>query len=356
MNGNSRPQLVSMPGWRRPGTAYRKTAYKRSQERKRRMRTRFTWIAAILALVSIGVVMACSTKYSSSSNGLLVVPTSSSQVMETFSLNLSNGHASQINNVNGPPITGLPSSVILDPAGTYAYVATTVNCTAANLTAVQGGILAYKINSDGKLSASSATTYLTGNPAYPGTFPTCGLDDATNPNGGNTIAAMVMDSAGNFLFVATAQSSAIFGSTTVALPSMGVAVFAVGANASLTQVAGSPFAVPGTGGQAATPSALALTPTVFPVQFAACSGVTPPATENLYVSDSINSMLFNYMVTSTGSLSLVTTGTNPIPTGTFPSGVAVDPSNRFVYVANANSNNVSAYSICSVVSPACLVA
>src|SRR5271163_1475666 len=125
MNGNSRLQIGFMPG-RRPGAAY-----ERSQEIKRRMRTRFTWIAAVLALVSIGIVMACSTKYSATSNGLLVV-SSDTQVMETFSINLSNGHASQINNVAGPVIVGLPSTVVIDPAGTYAYVATTVTCTPPN--------------------------------------------------------------------------------------------------------------------------------------------------------------------------------------------------------------------------------
>src|SRR5256885_5066551 len=237
------------------------------------MRTRFPWIAPVLALISIGFVVACSTKYSSSSNGLVVVPSRDSQVMQTFSLNLSNGHASQINNADGPPITGLSSSVILDPAGAFAYVATTVDCTASGLTAVQGAILAYPVNSDGKLSASLAPVYLTGNPAYPSTLPACGLDDASNPNAGNPIAAMVMDSAGKFLFVATAPASAIFGSTTATLPSVGVAVFAIGANASLSEVSGSPFALPSQQvGQNPSPSALAVSPTVFPVQFAPCSG------------------------------------------------------------------------------------
>jgi DNA-binding beta-propeller fold protein YncE len=42
-----------------------------------------------------------------------------------------------------------------------------------------------------------------------------------------------------------------------------------------------------------------------------------------------------------------------IPTGSIPSGVAVDPCNRFVYVANAgpgsNQNTVSAFTICSAI-------
>jgi 6-phosphogluconolactonase (cycloisomerase 2 family) len=317
------------------------------------MRTRFTWIVSVLALVSIGFVVACSTKYSSSSNGLVVVPSRDSQVMQTFSLDLSNGAASQINNVDGPPITGLPSSVIIDRAGAYAYVATTVNCTAANLTAVQGAILAYQINSDGKLSASTAPVYLTGNPAYPSNFPTCGLDDGTNPNAGNPIAAMAMDSAGKLLFLATAPAAAIFSTTnsTATLPSVGIAVYAIGSNASLTQVAGSPFAMPVQQvGQTPSPSALAATYTVFPAQFAPCSGQTAPATENLYVTDSIDNVLVNFSVSSAGVLVVVPTATTTaVSTGSLPSGVAVDPCNRFAYVANAQANNVSAYTICSVV-------
>jgi DNA-binding beta-propeller fold protein YncE len=337
------------------------------------MRTRFTWIAAVLVLISIGFVMACSTKYKSSSNGLLVVPSRDSQAMQTFSIDLSNGRVLQINNVNGPPVLGLPSSVLLDPAGTYAYVATTLNCTPINpaantsLTAVQSAILAYKVNSDGTLGMSSTPVFLPGNTAYPSTFSACGLDDASNPNGGNPIAAMAMDTLGKFLFVAMAPGSAIYTTntnltppttTSVVLPSLGIAVYAIGAGASLSPVTGSPFAVPATSGQAATPSALALTPTAFPPLYAPCSGQTAPASANLYVTDSVNNMIFNYMVSSSGSLSLVPTGTNPIATGTVPSGVAVDPCDRFVYVSNMSSNSVSAYTICSAVNlgaqPPCL--
>src|SRR5882757_10670683 len=106
MDGHSRLQIASMPGLGRPGSAS-----VRSQEIKRRMRTRFTWIVAVLALLAVGFLMACSTKYKSSSNGLVVVPSQGSGVMQTFSLSLSNGHVAQINNSDGPPIPGLPGQV-----------------------------------------------------------------------------------------------------------------------------------------------------------------------------------------------------------------------------------------------------
>ena len=38
------------------------------------MWTRFAWMVAILALISIGFLMACSAKYSSNDNGLVVIP------------------------------------------------------------------------------------------------------------------------------------------------------------------------------------------------------------------------------------------------------------------------------------------
>ena len=314
------------------------------------MRIRFPWIAAILALLSIGFILACSTKYSSSSNGLLIVPSRDSLAMETFSINLSNGHASQVNNVNGPPINGLPSSVILDPAGAFAYVLIYQDPAVANTST---GIETFPVAPDGKLMAGITTP-------FNNTILTIAGACESIPV---TPVSIAMDSAGKFLFVANSSTTDASGNS---VPGS-VSVFAIGGGAGVTEVSpvsctsptmpGSPFPLPmQAGGSTPSASALAVTPTVFPVQFAPCSGTTPPASENLYVTDSVNYLLFNYMVTSTGSLSLVTTGTNPIPTGTLPSGVAVDPCNRFAYVANTNSNTVSAYTVCSVVSPTCLLA
>jgi 6-phosphogluconolactonase len=290
------------------------------------MRTRFTWIVAILALVAVGVLMACSTKYSAANNGLVVVPSQGEAVMDSFSLDLSNGHISEINNVNGPPTPGLPTSVILDPAGAFAYVIVYQNAALSNSVT---GIASYQIASDGKL-AYIATTPL------------------TNP------VAIAMDSAGKFLFVANGIEGT-------------VSVFTIGSNASLSEVSGSPFALPAElGGNAPSASALAVTPTVYPQAYAVCSGFTPPTTENLYVTDSVNYVVLNYSVDpSAGTLALAPVSlTLPgVSTGSVPSGVTVDPCDRFAYVANAsgsNGNSVSAYTICSAVNvaaqPPCLQA
>jgi 6-phosphogluconolactonase len=268
-----------------------------------------------MALVGIGFVVACSTKYSNSSNGLVVVPTQSVAVMQSFSLNLSNGQLSQINNVNGPPIPGSPGPIVLDPAGAFAYVIVYQN---AAFPGSATGIASFQIASDGKLSAVGTTPM-------------------TNP------VALAIDSAGKYLFVANGKEGTI-------------SVFSIGGSAALTAV-GQPVLLPSQIGQAPNASALAVSPTAYPPQYAPCSTHTPPSTENLYVTDSVNYRLLNYSVdASTGALTAVPLldNTPGVATGTVPSGVAVDPCNRFVFVSNGSPNNtVSAFSVCNSITPSC---
>jgi 6-phosphogluconolactonase len=311
------------------------------------MRIRLTWIVAVLALVAIAFLMSCNTKYSSSSNGLVIVSTQgttettlSTAVMETFSLDLDNGEMSQINNVNGPPTQGLPTSTIINPAGTYAYVIVTQTTEFPS----QTGVTAFPIGSDGKLGSGTTTT----------------LNNTVFINGSQCESipvvpvALTMDSAGKFLFVAESSTNGLPGS---------VSVLSIGTGGGLTEVnpvscqspnvPGSPFPLPvEPGGNTPSASAVAVTPTIFPEQYSICSGHTAPTTEYLYVTDAANYMLLNYSVDpSAGTLTLMpySVPVPGIPTGQTPSGVAVDPCARYVYVANALTNNVSAYTICSTV-------
>jgi 6-phosphogluconolactonase len=279
------------------------------------MRTRFTWMLGVAVLISIAVLVACSTKYSASNNGLVVVSTQGNADMDTFSVDLVNGSVAQVFNASGPPTNGQPTAVVLDPAGTFAYVMITQS-SAVNDSAT--GIEAFPVASDGKLG-SGTTTIL---------------------KGGVAPVAMVIDSAGKFLFVADSSPAAL-------------SVLAIGSNGGLTEVAGSPLFVKQGVTQNALPnfSALAVTPTVYPSAFAVCSGSVPPTTENLYVTDLANYAVLDYSVSSAGALALV----SETATGSNPSGVTVDPCNRFVYVSNSQpDNSVSAYTICRVVSlPSC---
>jgi 6-phosphogluconolactonase (cycloisomerase 2 family) len=313
------------------------------------MSKRFAWLLGVLVLVSIAVLVACGSNYNASSDGLVLVSSQGSGLIETFSFGLSNGHISTISN---PPsdtsnevcvLNGIPSSIVIDPAGAYAYTIVTASplCDSGGAT----GILAFKINSGGTLTAVGTLT--------------------PDPNP----VALHMDSAGKFLFVAEGLNSIPTAPNAVPCPGTtqyGICVYAIGGGGSLTAVQGSFTLSPTI--QTPNFSALAATPTVLPplvgqVQVAECSspGNNPATTEYLYATDSANNLVWEFSVdTTTGALGVPGTATAPQPFATraVPSGVVVDPCNRFVYVSNAQSNNISAFAMCngsptSPPSPAC---
>ncbi len=55
------------------------------------MSKRLAWVLGVVVLVSIGVLVACGSNYNASSDGLLLVGSQGSGLIETFSFNLSNG-------------------------------------------------------------------------------------------------------------------------------------------------------------------------------------------------------------------------------------------------------------------------
>jgi len=283
------------------------------------MRMRFSWILAVVALISTAILVACSSKYSSSNNGLVVVSTQANAVMDTFSLDLGNGHMTQIFNSAGPPTNGVPTTVVLAPGGANAYVLVTQS---SDLPGSSTGVQTFTVASDGKLAPVGSVEPVAGVPT-----------------------AMTIDSAGKFLFVSNGAGE--------------VFVFAVGSGGALSAAGSATLPLP-TGGTAPSASALAVTPTVYPPAYSVCSGNAPPTTEDLYVTDSVNYLVLNYSVSSAGSLTLMQPSLSQVgyATGNDPSGVAVDPCNRFVYVANGQpSNSVSAFTICSKVAlPSCPIA
>jgi 6-phosphogluconolactonase len=287
-------------------------------------------VLAVVVLLAIAVLLACNSTYSASSDGLVIVPTEGSAAVQAFSLNLTNGHISTVN--TAPPILGQPTAMVLDPTGSFAYVAIVPN-PAVFQTVSATSIASYTVNSDGTLTA-------TGTPL------------AMNGLGGDNPTGMVMDSAGKFIFVA----DGLIGT---------VSVFSIGSGGALAEVSGSPFGVPGLQiGIAANLSGLAVTPTKYPVlntqavQNAECALVQqlPPSTpEYVYAADANNNVVWAFNVQSDGALSLIENDNGVIltfPADSVTTGVAVDPCNRFVYVTNNMSNNVSAYAICNSTSPA----
>jgi VCBS repeat-containing protein len=341
-------------------------------EIKPRMSKRFGWLLGVGVLVCIGFLVACGSTYNSNSDGLVVVGSQGSGLLETFSFSLTSGHNSAISN---PPddtasevcvLGGEPASIIIDPAGAYAYSiinAVPSICNNNN----PPGIQAFKLNSDGTIAASGSVITL--NKAN---VEVCELVSSSPNPPTNTLVpesvavvpiALTMDSAGKYLFVANSMTADPLGN---AVPGS-VSVFAIGSGGTLTEVTNSsdptqssPFTVPPSCSYTANFSALAVSPTIFPgigvegtsaAPICTIPGRNPPTSEYLYVADkSNNNSVWEFGVnSSTGALSQITVGGQPetVPAGQVPSGIVVDPCNRFVYVTNLQSNNVSAYSVCN---------
>lgn len=301
-------------------------------EMNERMSKRW-WLLGVLVLVSIGILVACGSNYNASSDGLLLVGSQGSGLIETFGFSLNSGHVSAI--ANTPIDTssqtcvlgGAPTSIVIDPAGAYAYALIDGTGCGNGI-----GILPFKINSSGTLTQVTTT---------PIQDPRCNPPQNQTQNCATSLA---MDSAGKFLFVTEPTE---------------VDVFAIGSSASLTQVAGTytlnlpnsfqtPYFV------AARP-----TPTVFPaigingVQNSVCSapGTPAPTSEFLYAVDSANYVVWEFSVdTTTGALGNPPGATQVayFRTGNAPAGVAVDPCDRFVYVSDTTTSQISAYTICIV--------
>src|SRR6266567_837780 len=295
------------------------------------MSKRLAWLLGVMGLVLIGLLVACGTTYNSSSDGLVLVGSQGSGLIETFSFNLSSGHASAVDNTPADTasqtcgLNGVPSSLVVDPAGAFAYAIINANPACDTSTSKSTTvILAFKINSSG-------TTTMEKVDVVPST--------------------MVMDPAGKFLFVAnraTTDGAGFF------VPGS-VSVFSIGSGGSVTEVAGSPFftmnqpmTLPQQGIDIV---AVAPTPTVFPpigingVQNSVCSaaGLNPPTSQYLYAVDGLGDQVFEFAVdTSTGALSAPPNQT-AIPsfaTDQVPAGIAVDPCDRFVYVSDSKTSKV----------------
>ena len=282
-------------------------------------------LGALLGLVLLGLLLACGSSYNASSDGLVIVGSQGSAVLETFSFTLNSGHVSAIANSPNDTandvciLSGLPGAITVDSTGSYAFAIINSNTSCSGS---KTGIATFQISSGGNITQ---------------------IGDLASFKGGVTPYRITRDSAGKFVFVAGRSG--------------GVSVFAIGSGGSLTEVPGSPFAMPAA---PLTPDIVdvAASPTTFPsigvngTVNAVCSvpGTVAPTSEFLYAVDANNYGVWEFSVdTSTGVLG------NPSPKATqaaffpadkIPMGIAVDPCDRFVYVSDSLSNKISGYTIC----------
>jgi len=288
------------------------------------------WLLGLAGLILAGLLVGCGSTYNSSSNGLVLVGSQGSSVIQTYSFNLNSGHVSPVANSTNDTgsltclLNGLPGPMVVIPNGTYAYaiLQPTSQCSNSKL-----GIVTFQIKSDGTIA------------------PVGNLVSDPNP------VSLTMDSAGKFLFVAEGTAGLIN-------------VYAIGSGGALTAVPGTFNFVNGQGFTTPNIVALAVTPTVFPgigingTQNSVCSvpGNSPPTSEYLYAADANNYVVWEYSVnTSSGALGNPPGKSNLLSfsTDAVPAGVAVDPCDRFVYVSGSLNNKINAYTICTAVQNVC---
>jgi len=282
------------------------------------------WLLGLAGLISAGLLVACGSNYNSSSNGLVLVGSQGSSVIQTFSFNLNNGHVGSVANSTNDTgsqtciLNGSPASMVMHPAGTYAYVIFNKSSQCPNAT--QFGIAVFQVKSDGTASQVGS------------------LVSDPNP------VSLAVDAAGKFLFVAEGATG-------------GVVVYAIGSGGTLTTAGAA--SVNGLASQTPNIAAVAATPTVFPgtgingTQNSVCSaGNNPPTSQFLYAVDSNNYVVWEFSVdTTTGALG-TPQGVSTVPsfvTDAVPVAVAVDPCDRFLYVSDSLHNKINAYTICTTV-------
>jgi 6-phosphogluconolactonase len=274
-------------------------------------------VAAMAALMALGVLGGCSSFFSSSSSGSHVAYVAGGQTaVSGYRINNNSGSVTAL--FSAPYVAGnSPSSVVVHPSGKFLYVANATDSTIS------------------MFSIDPTTGALT--EVLPRT--TAGL----------TPAFMAMDSGGNFLFVAnqgsndlwafqigtagalTQVSSVVLGSSPggLALTSSGLlyvsvpnfsSIYAVGVNSGVLQVIGSFPVTNGVGGIAVDSGA-----------------------KFLYATNPSAATVSGFSIQSGGSLTAVPGLT--FGTGSTPVAAAVDLTGSFLYVANSGAGNVSQFKI-----------
>lgn len=235
--------------------------------------------------------------------GVLFLTSAGATTVLSYSINLNNGDLSQLNTTAA---TGtVPGKILLDPTSTVAYVLNT----GAN------SISPYTVNKDGSLSKSSDV-------AIPGT----GAVD------------MARDSAGNFLFVITQGDVLLNGGTQPQL-----VVFATQPGSTTVTAVGAPLTL------TRVPTAVSVQALQSPSEM-----LLFVTNEKDLVANNDNTVSV-YSVDSSGDLT--EEPNSPYTTGTLPSAVLpvfTQSNQMFVFVADGKTdNNVIAFQVCIAVSSTC---
>jgi 6-phosphogluconolactonase len=186
-----------------------------------------------------------------------------------------------------------PIQAAINRAGTYLYVVETYQPNFSAAKPGPGSLVVYPINATGQLGATGNTCTPVPNGA-----------NAFFPLGNNPVAVNV--TANNTYVYATNETDAT------------LSAFQVASSGALTAIGTYPVGV--------APNALA----------------SDPTSKFLYVTDGAANQMIGFLIQTNGTLINMQT---PFKTDILPDAIQVDPRGIYVYVANYNADDVSAYTI-----------
>jgi 6-phosphogluconolactonase (cycloisomerase 2 family) len=243
-----------------------------------------------------------------------------------------NSQTGALTAVAGGPVAadGNPGAIVVDPSGSYAYVANRntsdvslmyIDPTAGTLTLHRQFYSPGTGGTSIALAPSGQDLFVGGYGSPAGSVfaftaaPTSGLLTAgTNSPvaAGNTPYGIAVDPTGQFVFATASFGQYLY-------------VYSVGSGAALTQVPNS-FFYTGSG-----PYGVA---------------VSPLGTANggfVYTAGSAVNQVTGFSYDGTGNLTQLPS--SPVPAGSQPKGIAIDPLGTYLYVTNYGDGTVSSYSI-----------
>jgi 6-phosphogluconolactonase len=186
-----------------------------------------------------------------------------------------------------------PTQLAINKAGTYLYVVETYQPGFSASKPGPGAVVVFPVNATGQLGATGSLCQPVANGA-----------NAFFPAGNNPVAVNVLVSS-NFVYAVNENDATI-------------SAFQVGTSGALTLIATYPVGV--------APNAIS----------------TDPTSKFLYVTDGAANQMIGFLIQVNGTLINMQT---PFKTDILPVSVEVDPRGIYVYVANYNANDVSAYTI-----------
>jgi 6-phosphogluconolactonase len=186
-----------------------------------------------------------------------------------------------------------PSQLAVNKTGTYLYIVETFQPNYSTNLPGPGALVVFPINATGGLGATGSLC----TPVANGT-------NAFFPVGKNPVSVNVLAN-GNFVYAVNESDATI-------------SAFQAGSGGALSSIG------------------------TYPVGVAPNASASDPTSKFLYITDGAANQMIGFLVQLNGTLIAMQT---PFKTDNLPDAVVVDPRGIYVYVANYNANDVSAYAI-----------